>query len=57
MINRVEEQFRKVTPDLIQKTAQKYLAPSNRTVLVIEPKAEATPDAPKAAPGTTGSAR
>ena len=39
-INRVEEEFRKVTPALIQKTAQEYLRPANRTILIIEPKAE-----------------
>jgi zinc protease len=36
-INNIEAQFRKVTPALIQKTAQEYLRPSNRTVLVVEP--------------------
>jgi predicted Zn-dependent peptidase len=40
-INRLESEFRKVTPDLMLKTAQEYLRPSNRTVLIIEPKAEA----------------
>jgi predicted Zn-dependent peptidase len=39
-INDMEAQFRKVTPALIQKTAQEYLRPANRTVLVIEPGAE-----------------
>jgi zinc protease len=42
-INQLEEQFRKVTPALLQKTAQEYLRPGNRTILVIEPKAEAKP--------------
>ena len=37
----IEAEFRKVTPALIQKTAQEYLRPDNRTILVIEPKAEA----------------
>ena len=37
-INRLEDQFRKVTPELIQKTAREYLRPTNRTVLVINPK-------------------
>ncbi|HLN58872.1 MAG TPA: insulinase family protein, partial [Thermoanaerobaculia bacterium] len=46
-INGLEEEFRKVTPELIQKTAREYLRPTNRTVLVIEPKAE-----PKAEPKT-----
>lgn len=38
-INDLESEFRKVTPELIQKTAQEYLTPSNRTILIIEPKA------------------
>ena len=36
-LNRVEAEFRKITPALIQKTAQDYLRPTNRTVLVVEP--------------------
>ena len=40
-INRIEAEFQKVTPALVQKTAQEYLRPSNRTILVIEPKAAA----------------
>ncbi len=43
-VNDLEAEFRKVTPALIQKTAQEYLRPENRTILLIEPKAE-----PKAA--------
>ncbi|HEX4441623.1 MAG TPA: insulinase family protein, partial [Thermoanaerobaculia bacterium] len=46
-INRIESEFRKVTPQLMQKTAQEYLRPENRTILVVEPKAEDKP-APKA---------
>jgi zinc protease len=37
-INRVEEQFAKVTPELIQKTAQEYLRPTNRTILTLVPR-------------------
>jgi predicted Zn-dependent peptidase len=37
-VNTLESEFRKVTPELIQKTAQEYLRPGNRTVLVVEPK-------------------
>jgi predicted Zn-dependent peptidase len=44
-INRIEDEFRKVTPDLVLKTAKEYLRPTNRTVLVVEAKAEAKPDA------------
>jgi predicted Zn-dependent peptidase len=35
-VNRIEEEFRKVTPELVQKTAQEWLRPSNRTVLIAE---------------------
>jgi predicted Zn-dependent peptidase len=37
-INTLEDQFRKVTPALLQKTAQEYLRPTNRTVLTVEVK-------------------
>jgi zinc protease len=37
-INQVEAQFAKVTPELIQKTAQEYLRSTNRTVLTVVPK-------------------
>jgi len=40
-INKIEEEFKKVTPALMQKTAQEYLRPGNRTILVIDPKAPA----------------
>ena len=40
-INRLEEEFRRVTPELIQRTAQEYLRPTNRTILTIEPQAPA----------------
>ena len=38
-INSLDSNFRKVTPDLIQRTARAYLTPANRTVLLIEPGA------------------
>jgi len=44
-VNQLEASFRKVTPELIQKTAQEYLRKDNRTILIIEPKAEAKPAA------------
>jgi zinc protease len=46
-INNLESEFRKVTPQLLQKTAQEYLRPANRTVLVVQTKdqAEAKPEA------------
>ena len=37
-INTLESEFRKITPELVQKTAQEYLRPTNRTVLAIEVK-------------------
>jgi zinc protease len=37
-INRIESEFAKVTPALIQRTAQEYLRPTNRTILTIVPK-------------------
>jgi predicted Zn-dependent peptidase len=40
-VNTLEAEFRKVTPALIQKTAQEYLRPENRTILILEPKAPA----------------
>ena len=39
-LNTLEDEFKKVTPDLIKKTAQEYLRPTNRTILIIDPKAE-----------------
>ena len=36
-INELEAEFRKVTPELIQKTAREYLRPGNRTILTIVP--------------------
>src|SRR5437868_7710722 len=46
-INDIETQFRKINPALIQKTAQEYLRPTNRTVLTIEPKAGESTQASK----------
>jgi predicted Zn-dependent peptidase len=42
-INSLEKEFAKVTPELIRRTAEEYLRPTNRTILAIEPK----PEAPK----------
>ncbi|HEX7829503.1 MAG TPA: pitrilysin family protein [Thermoanaerobaculia bacterium] len=39
-INRIESEFAKVTPELIQKTAQEYLRPTNRTILTVLPKSQ-----------------
>ncbi|RYD67694.1 MAG: insulinase family protein [Sphingomonadales bacterium] len=38
-VNRIEDGFAKVTPELIQKTAQEYLRSTNRSIYVIEPGA------------------
>jgi predicted Zn-dependent peptidase len=45
-INQIEANFRRVTPEVLQRTAREYLRASNRTVLAIEPKPAATPAAP-----------
>jgi zinc protease len=37
-INRIEGELAKVTPELIMRTAQEYLRPTNRTILTIEPR-------------------
>jgi len=39
-INTLDDEFRKVTPALIQKTAREYLRAGNRTVLTITPKSK-----------------
>jgi predicted Zn-dependent peptidase len=44
-INTLEAEFRKVTPQIIQRTAREYLRPGNRTVLTIVPKPPAASDA------------
>jgi len=40
-INSLEDEFRKVTPALIQQTAQEYLRQTNRTIIIVDPKAKA----------------
>jgi zinc protease len=45
-INTLVSEFDKVTPALIQKTAQEYLRPENRTFLVLETKSAEAPAAP-----------
>ena len=40
-INNLEEEFHKVTPEVVQRTAREYLRKTNRTVLLIEPGAPA----------------
>ena len=41
-INRLEAEFAKVTPELLQRTAREYLVPTNRTVMTIIPGAKAS---------------
>jgi len=36
-INTLEQEFKKITPEIIRKTAQTYLSPANRTILIIKP--------------------
>jgi zinc protease len=38
-INRLEGEFKKITPEIIQNTVKEYLRPTNRTILIIDPKA------------------
>jgi predicted Zn-dependent peptidase len=42
-INTLEDEFRKVTPELVRKTALEYLRPGNRTILTVTPKAQGKP--------------
>jgi predicted Zn-dependent peptidase len=43
-INQLEDGFAKVTPALVQKTAEEFLRPGNRTVYVVTPGKTGTPD-------------
>jgi zinc protease len=38
-INKIEDEFRKITPDIVKNTAKEYLRQTNRTILIIDPKA------------------
>jgi predicted Zn-dependent peptidase len=40
-INTIETEFKKVTPQLIAKTVKEYMRSTNRTILIIDPKAPA----------------
>lgn len=44
LVNRIEAEFAKVTPELIRSTAAEYLRQTNRTVLVLQPQALAQGD-------------
>ena len=39
-INTIESEFKKITPEIISKTAKEYLRSTNRTILIVDPKAE-----------------
>ena len=41
-INRLEEEARALTPELVHETAREYLRPGNRTVIALEPGAAAS---------------
>jgi predicted Zn-dependent peptidase len=45
-VNSLVSEFRKVTPEILQKTAQEYLRPTNRTVVLLEPGQAATAGTP-----------
>jgi zinc protease len=45
-VNSLVSEFEKVTPALVQKTAQEYLRPGNRTVIVLNPQAPPPAAAP-----------
>lgn len=49
-VNSLVAEYEKVTPALVQKTAQEYLRPENRTVLLIEPGQPEAAPAPAAKP-------
>jgi zinc protease len=39
-INTLEVEFKKITPEIVRKTAEEYFRPANRTILIIDPQAE-----------------
>ena len=45
-VNTLVSQFEKVTPEEVQKTAQEYLRPTNRTIVTLEPAPKTAADAP-----------
>ena len=47
-VNSLVSEFGKVTPALVQKTAEEYLRPRNRTVIVLNPQTQAPAAAPAA---------
>jgi predicted Zn-dependent peptidase len=49
-INGILDGFQKVTPELLQKTAQEWLRKTNRTILVVNPGAPAKSASARGAP-------
>ncbi|QNI32986.1 insulinase family protein [Alloacidobacterium dinghuense] len=49
-VNSIVPEFDKVTPELIQKTAQEYLRKTNRTVVIVQPAPKNTAAAPAQKP-------
>src|SRR5258708_36769913 len=47
-VNSLVAEFGKVTPALVQKTAEEYLRPGNRTVIVLNPQTQPPPAGPAA---------
>ena len=45
-VNTLVSQFEKVTPEEVQKTAQEYLRPTNRTIVTLEPAPKTAAEAP-----------
>jgi zinc protease len=45
-VNTLVSQFEKVTPEEVQKTAQEYLRPTNRTIVTLEPAPKPAAEAP-----------
>jgi len=45
-VNTLVSQFEKVTPEEVQKTAQEYLRPTNRTIVTLEPAPKTAVEAP-----------
>ena len=38
-INELEAEFKKITPAIVRRTVEEYLRPTNRTILLVDPKA------------------
>jgi zinc protease len=45
-VNTLVAQFEKVTPEQVQKTAEEYLRPGNRTIVALQPAPQAAAEAP-----------